>query len=282
MDVHCHVTDSEMTEESVRSLNTKVLFLMATRESDWFTIQDLLKSSLYNTNLIHSNDVAVSIPNLIPAFGIHPWFAHEHQSLASFDKLEQLIQSYPNSLVGEIGLDSVAVDSNKIKYPMDAQLDCFQKQFDLAIKYNRPVSIHSVHTHGLLLDYFRKLDTNCGPFKKQKLPLPAPPSIMLHSFLGSAQIASALIKLPRVGSRFYFSFSHFVNSRSPKTKSIISSLPDNRILIESDVHSISEVDPAMEKIVNLVADAKGWSTEFTIAQTIKNSLEFLQLWPLNP
>ncbi len=72
-----------------------------------------------------------------------------------------------------------------------------------------------------------------------------PPAIMIHSFSGSPDIAAQLIKLPRLGNRFYFSFSAFVNSRSNKMMDRIRCVPPDVILLESDLHDIRLVDDAM-------------------------------------
>ncbi|KAJ3129098.1 hypothetical protein HK101_005297, partial [Irineochytrium annulatum] len=67
-----------------------------------------------------------------------------------------------------------------------------------------------------------------------------PPRIMLHSFSGSLEIVRSILRLPQpISSRFYFSFSTGVNGRNAdKTYERIRAIPDDRVLIESDLHDV--------------------------------------------
>ncbi|KAJ3311334.1 hypothetical protein HDV04_004142 [Boothiomyces sp. JEL0838] len=240
IDVHSHIIDTPNTLIGINELETKKLFVMSTRNSDFSLVESL--AAKYN--------------KIIPSFGIHPWFTNLESNL---NELEEYVSRNPRALVGEIGLDKIATDTEGNVYDFDKQVEIFQKQMDIAVKYNRPVSVHCVHTPSEMLNYFTLLDKTCAKPKKSNLALPCPPSIMMHSFTASLEIAKQLIKLPRIGKRFYFSFSHFVNARSPKTIDKIKGIPDNRILIESDIYDTVMVDDAMKKIVGLVSEAKGWT-----------------------
>ncbi|KAJ3319019.1 hypothetical protein HDV06_006771 [Boothiomyces sp. JEL0866] len=257
IDVHSHIIDTPEKLHEINELQTKKLLVMSTRTLDFSLVESL----------------AAKYDKIIPAYGIHPWFTNSECNL---DELEKYLLKYPAALVGEIGLDKVATDKDGNLYDFKKQLDLFQQQMDLAIKYRRPVSVHCVHTPSEMLNYFTVMDKTCAKFKKSNLALPCPPSIMMHSFTASLEIAKQLIKLPRIGKRFYFSFSHFVNARSPKSLEKINGIPDDRILIESDIHDTSMVDEAMEKIITLVASAKGWSVEETVNLTTQNTIEFLR------
>ncbi len=175
-------------------------------------------------------------------------------------------------------MDKVAVDkSTNAPFDWKVQLVTFRRQMEMAARLQRPVSVHSVHSHGFLLEYFLQLDKDCASFAKRNEPLPCAPSIMLHSFAASKEIMKALIQLPRIGSRFYFSYSHIVNSRAgKKTLDKIAATPDDRLLIESDVHCVTQVDSAMEKVVEMVGEAKKWRASDVIEKTGKNALVYLR------
>lgn len=256
IDVHCHVIDSLKTMNNIHRIKTKLLFLMTTKKQEWQHI--------------------TGIANHVKCFGIHPWFAHLHCQ-NDIDELEIYLNKFKGSLVGEIGLDKIAVDpETKTVYPMDQQLEIFKKQMDIAAKLKRPVSIHCVHAHGIMLQYFQSLDKHVKTTMKQDTRIDAcPPSIMMHSYTGSPEIGKQLMKLPNIGPRFYFSFSDIVNSRSAKSSEKIKAIPDDRILLESDVHACEQVDGAMEKSLQLVSGSKGWSLEFTISKTTENAQRFL-------
>jgi TatD DNase family protein len=257
IDVHCHVVETIGTLSALPLINTKMLFLVTTKRSEWELV------------------LPFSLSQVI-AFGIHPWFSHLHKD-QDLEIMRSYLTKYPDAFIGEIGIDKVAVDpKTNALYPFDRQLDLFKQQMDIAVAFERPVSIHSVHTHGDILDYFRNLDKSCGIFKKQKKQIPCPPAIMLHSYSGPLEIALQLLKLPRIGNRFYFSFSSIVNGRSSKTLRIINQLPDDRILLESDTNSVLDVDQRMEECIKLVGNAKNWTIEYTIESTTRNALRFLK------
>jgi Tat protein secretion system quality control protein TatD with DNase activity len=98
---------------------------------------------------------------------------------------------------------------------------------------------------------------------------------MIHSFTGSTEISLQLLKLKHIGSRFYFSFSP-LNLQSPKVFEKIKQIPDDRILLESDQNSVLLVDEAIDKMIDLVSQAKNWNRNYTIERTIQNTLSFLK------
>ena len=131
----------------------------------------------------------------------------------------------------------------------------------LAGRLGRVVSIHCVKANGAIFEIMKKL----GPA--------LPPRIMMHSWGGTADSAKSLLCLKKgVGKRFYFSFSSTINSRSPKTLDVIKSIPEDRLLIESD-HVVG-MDDRMEEAVDMVCKAKGWTEDFCEAQMTENANRF--------
>jgi Tat protein secretion system quality control protein TatD with DNase activity len=58
---------------------------------------------------------------------------------------------------------------------------------------------------------------------------------MLHSYGGSVEEIPRFCKIPNIGPRFYFSFSHAINHRTPeKLRARVAAVPDDRLLLESD------------------------------------------------
>jgi Tat protein secretion system quality control protein TatD with DNase activity len=205
-------------------------------------------------------------------------------------------------------LDGVATyPGTKEKYDMDHQLSIFNLQMKLAAELNRPVSVHAVQCFGKLMDIFDKMSVGVPkPISKRKLnqmkkdneiadPSSStaispegqealrrwPPAIMLHSYSGSPEQIQKLLRYPPVvSSRFYFSFSKVVNGRSTlvsKTHERIRAVPDDRILIESDLHDAGVVNDACVSAAQLVAEAKGWSVGETILKTEENAARFLEM-----
>lgn len=99
-------------------------------------------------------------------------------------------------------------------------------QVQIAAEFQRPVSLHCVRGYGHLLVMFSEL---------AKRPACCPPKVMLHSYGGSVDEIPRFCRLRSIGDRFYFSFSHAINHRTPeKLVARIEAIPDDRLLIESD------------------------------------------------
>ncbi|ORY47275.1 Metallo-dependent hydrolase [Rhizoclosmatium globosum] len=237
---------------------------------------------------------------VVQAFGLHPWFLHQLTDPdAALAELRNYLLKHPSALVGEIGLDGVATHPNTTtKYEFDQQLNYFTKQWNLAAELRRPVSVHAVGCYGKLEAFFQDSlrDVPKDLSRKQRDRLKKdfdyveedptlhpslkkwPPAIMLHSYSGSTESIRNILRYPStISTRFYFSFSHFVNSRTPfdRMKEKICAVPDDRILIESDLNDARVVDGACMLALDLVAKAKGWSLEDAAIRTGANALRFL-------
>ncbi|KAI9152421.1 Cut9-interacting protein scn1 [Blastocladiella emersonii ATCC 22665] len=272
VDVHCHLTDTPALLPLLAAdpahdgsgVRTGRVALMGTSPRDWDAV--LAARTAYPAHTV-------------AGFGVHPWFAPATLALTENDwlaRLEALVRDHPWAFVGEIGMDRVATDPHSGElYDWDAQLAVFREQWDLATRYQRPISMHCVQAQGWVLDFLRD-QAKLSPKAKRDRDAATvwPPRIMLHSFTGSPDLLKQLVNLKGIGPRLYFSFSVVVNARSPKFAARIAACPDDRILIESDVHRADSVDGYMDQVLTVVADAKGWSLDDTAARTTENAVRF--------
>ena len=165
-------------------------------------------------------------------------------------------------MVGEIGLDESAKNPKTgLKYDYETQFEVFNAQFNLACELQRSVSIHAVQVSGKLYDFMSKIEKS-------------PPTIMLHSFNGSSDMIKRLLKIKGIGHKIYFSLSLAVSLRSSRFQEIVLSIPDDRILIESDCHDIAKLDGCMEEILEKVANVKGWDLEMAVSILSRNTLNY--------
>lgn len=165
------------------------------------------------TNLDNSQasiDLAEKYENVYAAVGIHPsdvFYEDPDQAIA---KIEELLTHSKVVALGEIGLDYHYED-----IPPELQMIYFEKQMMLAEKLNKPVIIHDRDAHGDCLEMIKRFPNVKGVF---------------HSFSGSAEMASELVRLG-----WYISFSGtvtFKNAKKPKEACVI--VPSDRLLIETD------------------------------------------------
>ncbi|OAP58343.1 hypothetical protein AYL99_07433 [Fonsecaea erecta] len=157
-------------------------------------------------------------------------------------------------------------------------------QFELAAKLQRPVSVHSVQAHGLVFDLLQGLwKGHERPSKRERKRalsapkahqgegnadtrgqdrrLPFPPRICMHSYSGPPDALKQFLA-PTVPAEIYFSFStaiNFSNVSTAKVTSVIQAVPEDRILIESDLHCAGEtMDRLLLEILHKVCEVKGW------------------------
>jgi Tat protein secretion system quality control protein TatD with DNase activity len=134
------------------------------------------------------------------------------------------------------------------------------------------VSLHCVKAYG----HLQQALTACTPDN-------CPPRIMLHSYGGSAEQVKAFTGIGAggeadgnaVGRRIYFSFSAAIgNKMRQKTLDRIRAVPDDCLLVETDLEDQSGMNDALKQIVEMMAKAKGWTVEQAVDQTWQNYLRF--------
>lgn len=163
--------------------------------------------------------------NIYGAFGVHPWFVDTVSD--DFDnRLEQLLNSDSNYMIGEIGLD-------KYKPDMEKQMVVFIKQFDLAVKLKRTVFLHCVGVWDKILHILKQ-------YKKSELPI-----VVAHAFKANEDILQQLLKTNNI----MFSFNK-IDMRGENC--CIEQIPNNRILVESDGKNYSD----LAKLVQQIEDVK--------------------------
>jgi TatD DNase family protein len=166
-----------------------------TRESDW-------------NQVLHLADLHAWI---LPSLGLHPWQVSDRSS-HWLSALESRLVRNPGAAIGEIGLDRWITDPD-----VDAQVECFTAQLDLADRLDRPVTIHCLKAWGLLEETLRS---------RPRLPR----GFLLHSYSGSRQMIPRWVELGA-----YFSISpYFAHERKADQRARFRDIPLDRILIETD------------------------------------------------
>ncbi|TLS31262.1 hypothetical protein PpBr36_02896 [Pyricularia pennisetigena] len=181
-------------------------------------------------------------------------------------------------------------------------------QVALAGELGRAVSVHGVQCSGLLLEALSKTwkgherevvsrrkqrlvakdaqaweeydsDEEVEPQQTQVGAKPFPPRICLHSFSGSAEVLKQYMD-PRIPSKIFFSFSVAINMGTPsveeKVPEIIRTCPDDRILVETDLHLAgNEMDSMLEKMYRHVCRIKGWGLKEGMERIARNYEDFV-------
>lgn len=116
-------------------------------------------------------------------------------------------------------------------------------------------------------------------------PKPYPPRICLHSFSSGLQTLKQYVDDKSIPAKIFFSFSLLVNyshgahqheRKKHIADDVIRACPDDRILLESDLHSAGqEMDDLLEDIYRKVCEVKGWDLREGVEKIKKNYEEFI-------
>lgn len=158
IDTHCHI----QRDDSSAPTDDVLYCPMAVDEDDWEALPTLNGVAAYG-------------------LGVHPWKAHL-VTPGWLDRLEVALKAQPEALVGEIGLDKAARSPETGQTEWEAQLTVFKAQMRLAGCLGRPVSVHCVRAQGALYEALKELEQA------------APPTMALHSYTGSPDQATSLLK----------------------------------------------------------------------------------------
>jgi TatD DNase family protein len=164
-----------------------------------------------------------TIPNY--SIGIHPWYIDESRLENDLKTIEEKLQMSECLALGECGLDK------RIEIPLNIQIEVFEKQIELAEKYQKPLVLHLVAAFDELIEIKKRL--------KIKVP------IIIHGFSKNEQVAKQLID-----SGFYLSFGKYL-LRNPELETVFKSVPNDRFFLETDT-----IEETLEEVYTLAAKYK--------------------------
>lgn len=165
-DAHAHLPENPSSDVKISVPAKAKILLNATRSPDFPRIATL----------------AEKFPeNIVPAFGIHPWFAEEWNH-AVRETLRKYISNVPAAVIGEIGLD-------RCRENFSAQEAAFCEQLELAAEFRIPVGLHCVRAFGKTEQILRRF------FEAGTLP-----PFLLHAYGGSTEQAKIFAKFGGVFS----------------------------------------------------------------------------------
>lgn len=196
-DAHNHLHDERIvaTAETLAETGVKGCVVNGTSEKDWAKVSALAKRHSW----------------IVPAFGLHPWYAAE-RSVGWFDALRRFLDEHPNATVGEIGMDRWMREPDVVD-----QEEVFRKQLALAVERNLAASIHCLKAWGALEKVLRE-------------SRPQERGFLIHSYGGSAEMIPVFSKLGA-----YFSFSgYFAHERKASQREVFKQIPLERLLLETD------------------------------------------------
>ena len=156
------------------------------------------------------NQYPAEINSNIPTYstGIHPWYINKETIETDLKIINSNLQLTNCVALGECGIDK------KIKTDLNLQLEIFEKQILLAVKYNKPIIIHCVAAFQEIIAV------------KLKLSIEIP--LVIHGFSKNVEVANQLIK-----NDFYLSFGKNL-LLNPDSKGVLREIPIDKIFLETD------------------------------------------------
>ena len=210
IDTHCHISKDyyDNIDLLIRDIKAAGVTKVIVNGCD-------MKSNLEVLELVKKYDIVYG------AIGFHP------TELDNYDDkyikwLEQHIMDDKIVAVGEIGLDYHYEDTNK-----ELQHLFFEKQLEIASKYNKPIIVHSRDAIQDTYDMISKYNLRGS----------------IHAFSGSLEMAQAFIKLG-----FYIGIGGVCTYKNAKNiVNVIENIPIEYILLETDSPYLSPVPHRGEK-----------------------------------
>lgn len=259
IDIHVHLQEKVLREgidEVMQACREEGVALQAcngTKPGDWAAVADL----------------ADRYPEVLPCFGVHPWYVGEAGDTWEV-QLREYLARYPYAPVGEIGID-------RWIEPRDEALQerMFRRQLQIARELDRPAMVHCLRAWGWLLEILHG----------EKRPR----TMLIHSFGGSAEMIKPLREM---GAYFSFAGSIFEPKRQ-KLRDACKAVPRDRLLIETDApaliapaehrkyHVMDETGEVQNHPANLpwvyvgVAELIGCTVQELRDQVASNAREFL-------
>jgi len=262
IDTHCHLDAPEFERnlpeviQTAVDKNVQAILLPAVKAGDCQHVRELAKQ------------YSQLIPGLVYTLGIHPLYTNQAQE-GDITSLEQEISqslSDPRFVgVGEIGLDYFVegLDPHKQEY-------FFNRQLDLAQKFQLPVILHVRRSQDVILKALRR----------RKIP-----GGIAHAFNGSFQQAEQFIEL---GFKLGFGGAA-TYERALQIRRLLTELPINSIVTETDAPDIPPAwlreeglafnEPAfLPRIGKTLAAIRGVSeADFALA-VWRNAMQVLPRW----
>ncbi len=189
--------------QEARQAGVTQMMVNGTSEKDWPTVAALAQHH----------------PEVVPAFGLHPWQV-PHRTANWLTLLRELLEAHPLATIGECGLDRW-----QKPFDLEDQIHCLQAQIDLANELQRSLTIHCLQAWGPLLNLLQK---------QEKLP-----PFLLHAYSGSREMVSQFAELGA-----YFSFNgYFLHERKQAVRETFLTVPPERLLLETDAPAMLPPKP---------------------------------------
>jgi TatD DNase family protein len=259
VDAHGHFADTRL--DSAQDLRRKAMLDRAREKK----ISILVQGGVGPEDWRRQQALAVLYPEVVPVFGLHPYWVHGHSEADCENALDELARLAAKSkAIGEMGLDlrPQYADSEGL------QLEMFSRQLELARFANKPVVLHVVQAHEQAL---RVLSTWGLPVARG----------MVHAFNGSAKKAQEFLSL----GLFISVGGALCRTDNTRLHQAVQSIPLQFLLLETDTPdqpppgiASGENEPStLFAVAEQMAKIKGLTTLEILDRTSQNARKLFSL-----
>lgn len=192
---------------------------------------------IISLRLREDSDLTIIDENQLYSVGIHPWDTLQNPTPAEFSQLEKLAELPQTAAIGEAGIDLLSHREALYK-----QLQIFKRHIEISERLHKPLVIHDVKAHDIILGAQRDLKP------KQNW--------VIHGFRGKAGVAEMLLK-----AGLYLSFGAEFNAETLKR------MPAEKILAETD-----ESESDIYEIINKISQVRDEDMTGLIASNTRRFL----------
>ena len=196
-----HFLDSHIHLQDYKTQEVKNVVNNAAKNN----VMRFINASAHPNDWPAIKEITEQYPQIIPAFGVHPWHIGDISDMWQ-EKLERYLLQNPRAIVGECGIDRLKNSDT------EAQINILLPQIKLANKLNRPLIIHAVKANAEFGELFPIL----------------PERTVFHSFTGSAEWGKEIQK------RGFFIGLNFSVLRKKNNTEILRSISLEKVLLETD------------------------------------------------
>lgn len=158
IDTHCHLShiinkgsQSQLSDQEIQEIK-RILHRAHDKK-----VTKIIEVGTTKNDSILSLEISKKINNVFPVIGIHPHEATVHHQEDILFLKNLLIDNHERVVgIGECGLDKHYPD-----YNLQAQIDLFKAQIELALEYNKALVVHTrdaeIETYNVLEQYKNQL-----------------------------------------------------------------------------------------------------------------------------
>ena len=209
-------------------------------------------------------ELANAHEGLYSTAGVHPHHASDYSD-KSDERIRELVKEERCVAVGECGLDYFRNFS-----PREAQLDAFNAQLEIAEETDMPVFLHQRDAHD---DFVEAIEPRLSKLSRA----------VAHCFTGEGESLREFVAMG-----LYIGITGWIcdERRGAHLKDIVSAIPDDRLLIETDAPYLMPrtINPKpktrrnepmyLAEVLKVVAEARGQTEEHVATITTANAKLF--------